>query len=123
MNSQIIFKSPEIDAEYLNTLYEGDKDILVPVFEEYLSTLPEILEKLSEGFRSNQPALMKQVAHKYKSTFSYTGFTNISQSMKYIEEKCGFLTSLDELKADFEQAISQIEGTKFILENELQALR
>jgi HPt (histidine-containing phosphotransfer) domain-containing protein len=122
MNKSFIFISPEIDTEYLNTLYEGDTDILKSIFEEYLAALPETVEKLKEDFDKNDLLQLKATIHKYKSTFGYVGFTNISQSMQYLENKCSFVNEAAELEADFRKVQEQVVNTRLIVTTELAQL-
>jgi HPt (histidine-containing phosphotransfer) domain-containing protein len=117
------FISSEIDSEYLNTLYDGETDILTSVFEEYLATHEEMVAKLRTAFEGHEAQPFKEAVHKYKSTFGYAGFTGISQSMQYIENKCAFVTALNELAADFEAVMIQIENTRPIITAELQRLK
>jgi HPt (histidine-containing phosphotransfer) domain-containing protein len=122
MNKPFIFNSPEIDADYLNSLYEGETDILSSVFEEYLATLDEMIDKLQTSFASNSPQLFKETIHKYKSSFGYAGFTTISKSLQYIENKCTFVNSLEELHGDFDSLLLPIRNTRDIVTHELAQL-
>lgn len=123
MNMAFIFNNPEIDAEYLNSLYDGDRELLISVFEEYSDALPATVEHLAADFQKNDPVLFKQTVHGYKGSFGYTGFSNISQSMQYIENKVAYLDDLEEIRAEFELVLQQVKHSGKIIQEELAQLK
>ncbi|MBL7729042.1 MAG: Hpt domain-containing protein [Dinghuibacter sp.] len=118
-----IFTSAEIDAEYLNNLYDGDMDLLVSVFEEFVAVLPATIDQLDTDYNKNDPALLKQSLHGCKGAFGYTGFSSISQSMQYLENKLAFISSVSEIQPEFKELMKQVGETGNIIRNELAQLK
>lgn len=118
-----IFTSSEIDADYLNTLYEDDEELLVSVFEEFLVALPATIHQLRSDFEKNDLALLKQSVHACKGAFGYAGFSNISQSMQYLENKIAFVGSTSEIQPEFTELLQQVAQTGDIIRNELQQFK
>ncbi len=113
------FTHEQIDGTFLYTMYDGDIEILKSVFEEFVTNHDDTVEKLVAAYNSNSPQELGTTIHKFKPTFSYTGFTDIVQSLQYLENKCTSINGVIEIRPDFDAALAKIKLTKHIITEEL----
>ncbi|MBN2166275.1 MAG: Hpt domain-containing protein [Marinilabiliaceae bacterium] len=57
-----------IDLTYLNTIADGDKDIIKELIEIFLDQVPEFTDGLTESFNNKDWNKMAAIAHKAKSS-------------------------------------------------------
>jgi hypothetical protein len=113
------FTHEQIDGTFLYTMYDGDIEILKSVFEEFVTNHDDTVEKLEGAYKTNNPQELGTTIHKFKPTFSYTGFTDIVQSLQYLENKCTLIIEVGEIESDFEAVLTKIKTTKHIISEEL----
>jgi HPt (histidine-containing phosphotransfer) domain-containing protein len=78
-----------LDTEYLETIYEGDKDYAAVVFEQFILSYPEQLVAIDESFAKEDIIAYKGHIHKIKATFSFVGLTELTTQCEVIEKNCG----------------------------------
>jgi HPt (histidine-containing phosphotransfer) domain-containing protein len=113
------FTHEEIDGTFLYTMYDGDIEILKSVFEEFVSNHDDTIEKLESAYSTNNPAELGTTIHKFKPTFSYTGFSKIVQSLQLLESKCAQIEDFTEIEHEFVTVLAKIRLTKQIISDEL----
>jgi HPt (histidine-containing phosphotransfer) domain-containing protein len=77
-----------LDTEYLETIYEGDKDYAAVVFEQFILGYPEQLAAIDESFAKVDIIAYKGHIHKIKATFSFVGLTKLTTQCETIEKNC-----------------------------------
>jgi HPt (histidine-containing phosphotransfer) domain-containing protein len=99
-----------LDTEYLETIYEGDKDYAAVVFEQFILSYPEQLAAIEESFAKEDIIAYKGHIHKIKATFSFVGLTKLTNQCEAIEKNCGEnydLNTLTLLHIDFKNMLTE----------------
>jgi hypothetical protein len=119
MENDFNFIHPDIDGAYLLEMYEGDKDILTAVFEEFLNNHDQMVTELEEIFAVAPVEKLQVYIHKHKPVFGYVGLTNLLQDLQLFEHKCGFYSKNIDLEVDFFIILEKIKQSKHIISTEL----
>ena len=60
----------QINLEYLNSLADGNNDIIKQMIELFIGQIPEFFENMDTAIVENDAEKMHKVAHKAKSSLS-----------------------------------------------------
>jgi HPt (histidine-containing phosphotransfer) domain-containing protein len=121
-NESFVFDT-RLDTEYLESIYEGDKDYAAVVFEQFVLSYPEQLAAIEDSFAKEDIVAYKGHIHKIKATFSFVGLTKLTALCEVIEKNCGEnydLNTLSTLHSDFKNNLSELIP---IIEEELKRLQ
>ncbi|GEP90182.1 PAS domain S-box-containing protein [Chitinophaga terrae (ex Kim and Jung 2007)] len=77
--------SEDLDVKYLTDLYENNISYAADLFEIFIRTIREELDKLSVVLENKDWNLMKFQVHKLKPNFAMVGLTWISAKMQELE--------------------------------------
>ena len=123
MENEAFFFDKRLDTEYLETIYEGDKDYAAVVFEQFLLSYPEQIAAINESFAQQNIVAYKGNIHKIKATFSFVGLTTLTSLAEIIEKNCGEnydINTLSTLHIDFKNNLLELIP---IVEEELKKLQ
>jgi HPt (histidine-containing phosphotransfer) domain-containing protein len=112
-----------LDTEYLESIYEGDKDYAAVVFEQFILTYPEQIAAINESFTNEDIVAYKGHIHKIKATFSFVGLTTLTRKAELVEKNSGEnydLATLTTLHNDFKNSLTELIP---IVEQELKRLQ
>ena len=112
-----------LDADFLDGLYEGDKEHASMVFEQFLQNIHTQLKEVEDNFNSGNAESFRQKIHKLKPVFSFVGLTPLTGKAELIEDQCKQNSStgpLEELYKDFKNSIIEFIP---IIEKELVKLK
>jgi hypothetical protein len=121
-NEPFVFDN-RLDTEYLESIYEGDKDYAAVVFEQFILTYPEQLAAIDESFAKEDIVAYKGHIHKIKATFSFVGLTTLTSKAEIVEKNSGEnydLGTLTTLHNDFKNSLTELIP---IVEEELKRLQ
>ncbi len=121
-NESFIFDN-RLDTEYLESIYEGDKDYAAVVFEQFMLGYSEQLASIENSFSNKNIVAYKGHIHKIKATFSFVGLTKLTALAEIIEQNCGGnydLNTLSILHIDFKNNLDELIP---IIEEELKRLQ
>ncbi len=123
MENETFVFDDRLDTEYLESIYEGDKDYASVVFEQFLLSYPEQLAAIEESFTKQDIVAYKGHIHKIKATFSFVGLTKLTALAEIIEKNCGEnydSNTLSALHIDFKNNLTELIP---IVETELKRLQ
>ena len=121
-NETFVFDN-RLDIEYLESIYEGDKDYAAVVFEQFMLSYPEQLAAIEESFEKKDIIAYKGNIHKIKATFSFVGLSKLTDLAEIIEKNCGEsydINALSLLQIDFKNNLTELIP---IIESELKRLQ
>ena len=111
-----------LNASFLEELFEGDTIYAETVFEDFLKDLPVYWERVEAAYdEKNLPALGTSL-HTCKTLFGYVGFTDLQELCQQFENKCA-VNSVEELRVDYILLIQRKERAQHIIEKEYTRLR
>jgi hypothetical protein len=117
------FINTEIDKIYLEEMYDNDKDILLSVFEEFVSSYGEVVHDFEKIFLNDNLLEIQYYIHKHKPIFGYIGFTGLAHSLQHFSNKCSFYKDIKEAEKDFNVLFDRIKETKEIIKIEILNLK
>lgn len=121
-NETFVFDS-RLDIEYLESIYEGDKDYAAVVFEQFMLSYHEQLAAIEDSFSKRNILAYKGNIHKIKATFSFVGLSKLTDLAEIIEKNCGENyddNTLSILHIDFKNNLNELIP---IIEAELKRLQ
>ncbi|MBI2275178.1 MAG: Hpt domain-containing protein [Bacteroidetes bacterium] len=77
---------PLYDFAFLNEVGRGDPAFLERMIRLFLSDIPPILAELNRAYEQDDPAIVKSLAHRLKSTAEAMGIVAIQQDLVVIEK-------------------------------------
>ena len=114
--------NPEIDANYLNSLYGDDFMYLQEVFEAVLDDYQSLTDHIEYSYSSGNLAALRSAVHKFKPVFGFVGLTAVQQLCQDFEKTCDQAASPGELSGDYETLKNKIFQSKQIIEEEKKNL-
>ena len=123
MKNETFVFDDRLDTEYLESIYEGDKDYAAVVFEQFLLGYPEQLVAIEDSFERKDIIVYKGNIHKIKATFSFVGLSKLTALADNIEKNCGEnydANTLSDLHIDFKNNLNELIP---IIEQELTRLQ
>jgi HPt (histidine-containing phosphotransfer) domain-containing protein len=88
-----------IQLDYLETMTEGDADMLQTMLEMLISEIPEEMEKMQACVTSKDWNELFELSHKMKTTLSFVGNLEMINTNKTLEHCSRFQESIDEIPA------------------------
>jgi HPt (histidine-containing phosphotransfer) domain-containing protein len=114
--------NPEIDTNYLQSLYGDDYVYLQEVFSTVLNDYESLTDNIEYSYTSGNLTALRAAVHKIKPVFGFVGLTAVQQECQQFENTCGSVTSPDLLARDFEILKNKIILSKLVLEEEKKKL-
>jgi len=123
MNEDEFAFNSRLDADFLNELYEGDREHTSIVFEQYLKAIHARLKEVEDNFNSGNSELLRQKVHLLKPVFSFVGLTWLTEKAELIENQCKQYSGTGPIEASYKDFRNNIIEFIPIIENELIRLR
>lgn len=114
--------NPEIDANYLNSLYGDDFVYLQEVFETVLEDYQSLTDNIEYSYSSGNLTALRSAVHKIKPVFGFVGLTTVQQQCQHFEQICGDVISPENLSGDFETLKNKIFQSRQVIEEEKKKL-
>lgn len=112
-----------LDAAFLESIYENDKEHAAMVFEQFLKLYPNQFKELEDSFVKGNVTTFRQKIHKLKPTFSFVGLTELTAKAEVIEKKCldiDEISIINDLYFDFKNNLFELIP---IVETELERFK
>jgi hypothetical protein len=109
------------ERAHLYKMYDDEIDLIIELFNEYLSNFSSMVTSLKESFADSIEEFEKSL-HYHGSSFQYVGFSSVLVECHEMEKKCK-LFSLQELETDFHNLMNKIGQTYEIINNEVLNLK
>ncbi|MFI5193126.1 MAG: Hpt domain-containing protein [Chitinophagales bacterium] len=114
--------NPEIDTNYLQSLYGDDYVYLQEVFSTVLNDYESLTDNIEYSYTSGNLTALRAAVHKIKPVFGFVGLTAVQQECQQFENTCGTVTSPEMLARDFEILKNKIILSKLVMEEEKKKL-
>ena len=85
LHKNFIFNE-QIDREFLFSLYEDDFAYIEEIFKTTLDELHTVIPAIQASFNNNDMSGVKQLVHKIKPAFGFTGFLDTERACKQFED-------------------------------------
>jgi HPt (histidine-containing phosphotransfer) domain-containing protein len=83
-----------INLEYLETMTDGDADMMKTMLEMLLVEIPEEFEKMKVALKAKNWEELFQLSHKMKTTLSFIGNSTMIEINKVLEDNTRHRTDL-----------------------------
>ena len=123
MSAETFVFDSRLDGDFLNSIYEDDKEHAEMVFEKFLTSIRIQLSEIDECYSSGDAEMFRKQIHKLKPVLSFVGLTKLTSKAAVIEEKCKDMPGtglLSELYADFKNELNEMIP---VIENDLIKLK
>ncbi len=110
MNETLFEYDSRLDVDFLQSIYENDKEHAAMVFEQFLLSYPDQIKEINESYISGDVVALKQRVHKLKPTFSFVGLTTLTTKEELIEKECSQnapLHTIEPLYTDFKNSLEE----------------
>lgn len=111
-----------LNAAFLDELFEGDTIYAETVFEDFLKDLPGYWKKVEAAYQSRNITALRTSVHTCKTLFGYVGFTDLQEFCQQFENDCNNRQP-EELGKDFESLFQKKKDAQHIIENEYTRLK
>lgn len=75
----------KLDLNYLESITEGDKDLILELIDIFKSQIPEYREDFKQAFENKDALRLSKIAHKAKSSVAIMGLTELTQVLRKLE--------------------------------------
>ena len=111
-----------LNAAFLEELFEGDTIYAETVFEDFLRDLPVYWERVDTAFNNRNLPALGTCIHTCKTLFGYVGFTDLQELCQQFENKCS-VNTVEELRVDYILMVQRKEKAQHIIEKEYTRLK
>lgn len=116
----------ELDAKYLNALYENNIAYAADLFEIFLKTIRDEMSKLETLVNEQDWEQLKFLVHKLKPNFAMVGLTWVSTRMNTLEQELQLEDQqevLARVRALFEEIVRDLDHFYPIVEDEFRKMK
>ncbi|WP_158538647.1 PAS domain-containing hybrid sensor histidine kinase/response regulator [Chitinophaga skermanii] len=114
---------PSLDVRYLNTLYESNISYAIDLFDIFVQTILDELEKLHVTVKNRDVDQLKFQVHKIKPNFSMVGLTWVTQKMENLELYLRSHQDFEEIDHMLQDANTEVKKFFPIIEEELKKMQ
>ncbi len=114
--------SPEIDSEYIQSLYGDDFEYIHEILLTVLNDYDGLADNVDLSYSSGNLAQLKSAVHKIKPVFGFVGLVSIQQECLTFEQRCGSQTRIEEMATEMEHLKNRIAIGKQIIGEEAKKL-
>jgi HPt (histidine-containing phosphotransfer) domain-containing protein len=75
-----------IDLTYLESVTDGDKDLIKELIDIFKVQVPEYMEEFTSAFSEKDIVTLGRIAHKAKSTVAIMGLSDLADELRELEE-------------------------------------
>ena len=126
MKSQILSSfqfHKALNASFLNDLFADDPAYAAVVFQGFLEESPPCWNEVEVAFGHNDVLALKAAVHKYRSLFSYVGYTDIAAQLQAVEAACATAAGTAELGPEIQSLRQQRQAAETVIKEETKRLQ
>jgi hypothetical protein len=127
MNHQATHKkfifNEKIDSSFIFSLYEDDYVYITEVFSDTIEELENSMMSFAMAFNGGEVRALKNVAHKIKPLFGFTGLLSVQNAVSIFENHCSDVAQVGILSGEYEALLEHINEAKQILISEQKRLQ
>jgi PAS domain S-box-containing protein len=76
---------PQLDQNFLNTMYGDDLEYAHDIFETFLGQTPQMISQINDAMESNDLEKAKSTIHKMAPTLKMVGFSQLSEKLTHLD--------------------------------------
>ena len=118
-----LFDGTDLDSEFLQAVYDNDRETAETIFQQYLHDLPSDITSLDACFKSGNREQFMSMVHKKKVGFSYVGLTDITNRMSAVEAGCSGITDISVLRQEVESILERMRSSETSVQAMLNRLQ
>jgi len=123
MNKVLFAFDKRLDTDFLEELFEGDKEHATMVFEQFLTGIHPQLKEVDNNFLPGNIELFRQKVHRLKPIFSFVGLTALTSKAQVIEDKCKQNCEFRDIENSYNEFKNSASEFIPVIENELLKLK
>ncbi|MBL7698915.1 MAG: hypothetical protein JNK79_12180 [Chitinophagaceae bacterium] len=112
----------KIDEDYLFSLYQDDYEYIVEIFNSSLDSLKEETAHLATAFESSDIGLLKNVTHKIKPIFGFTGLLHHQEMLTRFEQLCANAKGISNVTIQYMEVNELLKEGRSILKDDFNRL-
>lgn len=112
-----------LDTDFLDGLYDGDKEHASIIFEQFLQCIHGQLKDVEDNYNAGNSEQFRLKIHKIKPIFSFVGLSWLTSKAELIENQClehSGTAPVAQLYTDFKNSIFEFLP---VIENEFGKLK
>ncbi len=115
--------SAELDRNFLQSLYEGDLQYAIEVFENFLVDTKKESDDLKKLYEENDVKKIRQTLHKVKPTFAFVGLTSLTEEVEEVISSCDQATNISEVEPGCSNLLNKFENSFRLIQAELERMK
>ena len=123
MNAETFVFDSRLDGDFLNSIYEDDKEHAEMVFEKFLTSIRIQLREIDECYSSGDSEMFRKQIHKLKPVLSFVGLTKLTSKAAVIEDRCKDMAGTGLLSELYEGFKNELNEMIPVIENDLIKLK
>lgn len=123
MPESVFLFDERLDREFLESMYEGDRDHAQMVFEQFLQLAPAQMQEIDTEYRQGQLEDFRQKVHKIKPVFSFVGLTQLTSLAESLEKHCKTATTQTDIQVLYDDLKNQYEQFLPVIQQEYSRLK
>jgi hypothetical protein len=118
-----LFATTTLDTDFLQSVYDNDRETALFIFQQYLQDLPADLTSIRETFDTGVKEEFRQLIHKKKVVFSYVGLTGITARLDELEKRCAQTADLSTFAPEVKSILESINSSTEAVESIFKRLQ
>ncbi len=123
MNDQYFVFNSKLDQEFLQSIYEDDKEHAGMVFEQFLTGITPQMNDIEESYSGGNTEEFRRKIHKLKPVLSFVGLTGLTSKAENLEKKCAGLNDMSQLAEMYTGFRSELYEMIPVIQNDLVKLK
>lgn len=112
-----------LDREFLDSMFEGDREHAEMVFAQFLELAPSQMQDIESRFLEGVMEDFRQKVHKIKPVFSFVGLTQLTGMAEQLENKCREACSMQEIGPLYQEFKTSYRVFLPVIEQEYSRLK
>lgn len=121
-NKSFIFNK-DLDAQFLNELFDGDMEYAETVFGEFMKNLPDYWKEVEDAYNKQHIRELRTAVHKCKTLFGYVGSADVQAYFQKFEHRCDEVRHVQEMKEEFAVMQQKKDSAHVLIANEYNRLK
>lgn len=88
----------KIDLTYLETLADGNNELIIELMQIFIEQVPEFIEEMNTHYNNKDWDALSAIAHKSKSSIDIMGLKDLQVKLKNLEVNAKDSSEIDSYK-------------------------
>lgn len=114
--------NPQLDIEYLESLFGDDLSSIKEIFNSFLIDTKEGYQDVQTAYAEGDLKLLRQKIHKIKPTFGFVGLTMLTHNCEQVIAACDASSEIVQVEQACARLFKGIEDSFELIETEVKRL-